>query len=549
MEGNAHAALTGIAAVALAALACGMVLERLRQPAIVGYILAGVLLGPSGLGLVEDRSGIDHVAELGVLMLLFLIGMELSLRAFRRVWLLALSTTAIQIGAGIGVMMLCARLLDWSLSAAILFGFVIALSSTAVAVKILESMGELRRRTGRIAVGVLIAQDLAVVPMMITVNAMGGDDFDWLVVPKIVFSVAFLVGLILYLSSGRKVRLPFSKIVAGHADLLPLSALGFCFGMAALSGLLGLSAAYGAFLAGLIIGNSTDRQSMLGATQPIQSVLMMVFFLSVGMLIDLDYIWANLGTVLAVFVIVAVFKTVVNVTALRLLGQAWHHAFLAGIMIAQVGEFSFLLAVIATDAGVISAENSRLIVAVTVMSLALSPLWVFTGRRVQLLVSYGVTEGRELMSLVYGPEVEMVSDALDGARTGSQRQMRVAALWLRRRRMRQKREREARAALAEPTSMTAAPAVEKTGGVEVLPPPAASEAEAAPVEPPILNHEPASIDAPKPARKKKAGRARTKPAAKKSTAEKPPTRKRTPASTGKAKAKPKPNKGRGKTDA
>jgi len=468
MEGHAHEALTGIAAVAVAALACGVILERLRQPAIVGYILAGVLLGPSGLGLVQDRTGIDSLAELGVLMLLFLIGMELSLRAFRRVWVLALVTTLVQIGASVGVMLIAARLLGWSVPAAILFGFAIALSSTAVAVKVMESLGELRRRTGRIAVGVLIAQDLAVVPMMITVNAMGGDSVDWLVVPKILFSVAFLVGLILYLSGGRKVELPFSRVVAGHADLLPLSALCFCFGLAALSGLLGLSAAYGAFLAGLIIGNSTDRQPMLGATQPIQSVLMMVFFLSVGLLIDLDYIWDNLSIVLALFAIITIFKTAINVAALTLMGQALHHAFLAGIMIAQVGEFSFLLAVIAVDVNVISETNSRLIIAVTVMSLALSPLWVFTGRRVQLLVSYGVTEGRELIKLVYGPEVELVSDVIGNARTSTQRQLRKAAFWIRRRRLRGKREPET------DQSSEAAPPFIKTGdtsaAVEILPP-------------------------------------------------------------------------------
>ena len=101
MESQAHTALTGIAAVALAALICGVLMERVRQPAIVGYIVAGVLLGPSGLALVQDRSGIDSLAELGVLLLLFLIGMELSLRAFRRVWRLALATTVIQISASV----------------------------------------------------------------------------------------------------------------------------------------------------------------------------------------------------------------------------------------------------------------------------------------------------------------------------------------------------------------------------------------------------------------------------------------------------------------
>ena len=432
MHGYSHEALTGIAAVVLAALACGMILERLRQPAIVGYILAGALLGPSGLGFVQDRTGIDKLAELGVLMLLFLIGMELSVRAFRRVWILALITTLVQISASVGVMLLAGRILGWNAPAAVFFGFVIALSSTAVAVKVLENLGELRRRAGRIAVGVLIAQDLAVVPMMITVNAMGGEGVDWLILPKILFSVAFLIGLILYLSGGRKVQLPFSRVVAGHADLLPLSALCFCFGLAALSGTLGLSAAYGAFLAGFIIGNSADRKPMLEATQPIQSVLMMVFFLSVGLLIDLDYILTNFGTVLTIFLMVTVFKTLINVLTLVLLGEALHSAFVAGIMIAQVGEFSFLLAFLAVDARVINESDSQLIIAVTVMSLALSPLWVLTGRRVQRLVSYGITEGGQLIKLVYKPELALISEVIGNVRTGTKRQLRLAAFLIRR---------------------------------------------------------------------------------------------------------------------
>ena len=373
--------LTGIAMVVLTALLCGMVMERLRQPALVGYILAGVFLGPSALAVVENREQIDVLAELGVLMLLFIVGMELSLRSFRRIWRLALMVVTFQVSASVGVMLLMSMAFGWSLGLAVLLGFVIALSSTAVAIKILESIGELRTRAGRIAVGVLIAQDLAVVPMMLIIGAMGGDDFDWMAAPKILLSVAFLVGLILYLSRGSKVHLPFGPFVAGNADLKPLAAVAFCFGWAALSGLLGLSAAYGAFIAGLIIGNSAERVPMMQATQPIQSLLMMVFFLSIGLLLDLGYIWAHLGTVLLLFFFVSVFKTALNVGFLGLIGQSWRNAFVSGMVLAQIGEFSFLLSVIGVDAGVISDGDGRLVVAVTVLSLGLSPLWVVAGRR------------------------------------------------------------------------------------------------------------------------------------------------------------------------
>jgi len=352
--------------------------------------------------------------------------------------------TLFQITASVGVMLVLSVVFGWAEELAVLLGFVMALSSTAVAIKILEDVGELRTRAGKIAVGVLIAQDLAVVPMMLDISAIGGDTFDWYAVPKILFSIVFLVGLILFLSTGRKLRLPLMTMAAGNTDLKPLAALAFCFCWAALSGLLGLSAAYGAFIAGLIIGNSTERRALLETTQPIQSILMMVFFLSIGLLIDFDYMWRNFAVVMTLFFLAAIFKTVLNVTLLGLMGQPWQHAFVAGILISQIGEFSFLLSVVGVEAGVISDEESRLVIAVTVMSLALSPLWVFTARRLRLLAQYGVTEAGEMLRLVYGPEAELVAGTLDGAKTETQRTVRRFALWLRRHRLRRKRVRETR---------------------------------------------------------------------------------------------------------
>ena len=408
--------LTGIAVVALVALVCGLGLERLRQPAIVGYIVAGVMLGPDGFALVENRGQIDVLAELGVLMLLFVVGMELSLRIFRRLWRLAVLATLFQIGASTAVMLLLSTVLGWPFGLALVLGFVVALSSTAVAIKILENTGELRTRTGRLTVGVLIAQDLAVVPMLLAIGALAEAALEWLTVVKIVGSIGFLAWLIWFLSRGPRIRLPFARVVAGNAALTPLAILAFCFGAAALSGLIGMTAAYGAFLAGLVIGNSHERHAMAANARPIESILMMVFFLSIGLLIDLAYIWDNLGTVVLLFFLAAVFKTVLNIGVLRALGQTWLHAFLAGVMLAQIGEFSFLLALTGVQSGLIAPEAGRLVVAVTVLSLALSPLWVVTARRLRQLAEHGITSARELLRLVYGPEAEMVAVTYGGAR-------------------------------------------------------------------------------------------------------------------------------------
>ena len=416
MDAVAHTDLTGIAVVALVALVCGLGLERLRQPAIVGYIVAGVMLGPDGFALVENRGQIDVLAELGVLMLLFVVGMELSLRIFRRLWRLAVLATLFQIGASTAVMLLLSTVLGWPFGLALVLGFVVALSSTAVAIKVLENTGELRTRTGRLTVGVLIAQDLAVVPMLLAIGALAEATLDWLTVVKIVGSMGFLAWLIWFLSRGPRIHLPLARVVAGNAALTPLAILAFCFGAAALSGLIGMTAAYGAFLAGLVIGNSHERQAMAANARPIESILIMVFFLSIGLLIDLAYIWDNLGTVILLFFLAAVFKTVLNVGVLRALGQTWLHAFLAGVMLAQIGEFSFLLALTGVQSGLIAPEDGRLVVAVTVLSLALSPLWVVTARRLRQLAEDGITSARELLRLVYGPEAEMVAVPYDGAR-------------------------------------------------------------------------------------------------------------------------------------
>ncbi|MDJ0610156.1 MAG: cation:proton antiporter [Kiloniellales bacterium] len=401
-----HSQLTGLALVVLAALGCGMAMQRFRQPAVAGYILAGMILGPSGASFVENRDMIQQLAELGVLMLLFLIGMELSLRGARQVWGIALAATGLQIAVSLLAMFIFGQVLDWPLPQVLLLGFVVAVSSTAVAIKMLQEIGELRTRIGQITIGVLIAQDLAVVPMMLIIGSFGpGGSIGIEAVLKIVLSIVFLVLLIIYLSGRQRMRLPFARLVGKSADLTPLAGLAFCFGAAAISGVLGLSPAYGAFLAGLVIGNSTSRRVMIHYTAPIQSVLLMAFFLSIGLLIDLEFIWANVWTVVLIVAFIALFKTALNVGLLKALGETWPRAFLSGVLLAQIGEFSFILAALAISSGAVTAETHRLIVSVTVLSLIVSPFWLETARRLNRIVLIGVTSPREMLRLTFGREV------------------------------------------------------------------------------------------------------------------------------------------------
>ena len=417
-----HHTLTFVALVAVVALICGIALTRLRQPAIVGYIVAGVVLGPSGFGLVEDRAQINALAELGVLMLLFLIGMELNLRALKPVWRIAALGATLQVVVSLAVMLLLSRVLGWPLGLAVLLGFVVAISSTAVAIKMLDDIGELRSPVGRIAVAVLVAQDLAVVPMMLALNAMApGAGFDAASLLPMAAAVGFLVPFVWYLSSHQGIRVPLSRWVVRDNDLRPLAALAYCFAAATASGLVGLSPAYGAFLAGLLIGNSVDRRVMMRATHPIQSVLLMVFFLSIGLLIDLDYIWEHLGSVIVLLLVITLGKTAMNIGVLRLLGEPWPRAFLVGVVLGQVGEFSFVLAALGLSNGLIGGDDYRLVVAVIALSLMVGPLWLDVTRRLHALAATGISTADGLMAELYPDGAAALRRTAGGAARGVSR--------------------------------------------------------------------------------------------------------------------------------
>ena len=417
MHGNE---LTEIAIVAVIALICGILMTRLRQPAVVGYILAGVVLGPSSLGLVENRENVNLLAELGVLMLLFLIGMELSLRAFKRVWRVALLGASLQVALALAVMWLLSYLFDWPVGLAILLAFGVALSSTAVTIKILEDIGELRTDVGRVAVGVLIAQDLAVVPMLLVINSLAGDGGNpWGAAFVIAAAVAVLVGIVVLLSRRQSLALPLADWIADNHDLTAMAGLAVCFGAAALSGVIGLSPAYGAFLAGLFVGNTRERPKMIAATLPIQSVLLMVFFVSIGLLLDLAYIWQNIGTVLLLLAMVTVLKTIANIGILRLVGEPWPRAFQAGTALGQIGEFSFVLMAAGVSVGLVDEDGRRLMVSIIGLSLVTSPLWLITARRLQRVAWRRITTFRQLWKQIYGKETNAVVVASGRAVTGT----------------------------------------------------------------------------------------------------------------------------------
>ncbi|CZT35643.1 cation:proton antiporter [Rhizobium sp. 9140] len=391
----------------------GLGFLRLRQPPLVGFILAGVALGPTGLGFIADSANVTLLAEMGVIVLLFFIGMELSIRAF----ILSLRQASLvaggQIGISVGVALLVSALSGTPFAEGLILGFVVALSSTVVAMKMLDDRGELRGETGRIAVGVLIAQDIAVVPMLILVTSLGGAESGEIgllqIAVKMLLAIGLLGGLLWWLGRRGKLRLPFSEAIEDKVEILALGALAVCFSAAALSGVAGMSPAYGAFLAGLVIGNSTLRSRVIPVIEPIQSVLLVAFFLSIGLLIDLTFMTEHLFLVLSLAIVVIAAKTVLNIALLRRTGSPPQVALVAGLSMAQIGEFSFVLAAAGLSAGALDLDAYRIAITVTALSLLVSPLWVSIMHRLDGLAAEHRESYRHAFAIAYARELAEVS--------------------------------------------------------------------------------------------------------------------------------------------
>ncbi|MDC0344546.1 cation:proton antiporter [Alphaproteobacteria bacterium] len=398
-----------IAFLPFCALLCGILFERLKQPAVLGYILAGVLLGPFVLDWGHDREAIKNLAELGVQMLLFLVGMELSLQDFKKVWPVALMCTGLQIVASFGAVYALGIFFDMPSGLKVILAFSLALSSTAVAIKILENIGELHTDVGRMTVGILIAQDLALLPILLFIGNMETPNYGLLLI-KLMIALTLLVGVIFYFSKRTKPRLNLVKYIGRIPEFRPIAALVFCFGTATLGGIIGLSPAYGAFLGGLIVGNTADKNDMVEATKPLQAVLLMAFFLSIGLLMDVSFILAHLGKVLILLTFMTLIKTGINLSILHVLNQPWSKAFLSGVVLAQMGEFSFVLATAGLNTQSIDTDGSKLIISLAALSLAISPLWMGTARKLHNLAPNSAKTIRELFTFLYGQRFQQMAD-------------------------------------------------------------------------------------------------------------------------------------------
>ncbi|MBN1688637.1 MAG: cation:proton antiporter [Candidatus Omnitrophica bacterium] len=406
--------------VLIAASLVAIAFERIRLPAILGFLLAGVAVGPGGFGILSDVDRIHQLAELGVVLLMLTIGLEFSfdrLKGLRRVAILGGS---LQILLSLGISVLFSIFRGWTLYEGIFLGSVIALSSTAIVFKYLLDRGEVDTQYGRIAISILLFQDLAVVPLLIFISSMGQSAGSVLATFGLALlkTVAFIAGVFLF---GRYVFPHLLRQIAmtRNREIFFLTAVVICLGIAWIGGELGLSLAIGAFLAGLMFANSDYGHQLIGEIAPFRHVFVSIFFVSIGLLFEVQFTFDNFFLILTVVGLILLINSVIMTVLLVAFQYPLHIALAAGLILSQIGEFSFLLLEAGRTHGGIDFYIYHVLLSVAFLTMLFTPalfalvpiLLRFAENMPMLGVPKKWREGEERASLVsnhvilcgYGP--------------------------------------------------------------------------------------------------------------------------------------------------
>jgi monovalent cation:proton antiporter-2 (CPA2) family protein len=373
-----HSILGQAIVVLVAAVIAVPLFRRAKLGSILGYLAAGVAIGPSGIRLFEDPESILHVAELGVVLFLFIIGLEMNLS---RLWsmrrdIFGLGGAQVVV-TGLVVMLYPLLVVHRPWRAALVAGLGLALSSTALVMQILEERGQVQSSYGRKAFSILLFQDLAVVPLLALVAFLSPIKSEhpvpiWLSALEMAGAVAAVILI------GRYLLNPFFRVLAktGAKEIMTAAALLVVLAASALMTAVGLSSALGAFLAGIMLAESSYRHELEADIEPFRGLLLGLFFVSVGMSVDLRIIPQAWGILLGALIVMTLAKVAVTYALVRLTGGDREAAVMSGALLSQGGEFAFVLFATAVNAGVMQQEQATLLVTLVTMSMAVTPLVV-----------------------------------------------------------------------------------------------------------------------------------------------------------------------------
>ena len=363
--------------------------RRLRLPAMLAYFLVGMALGPHTFGLLPDTEASREFAEFGIVFLMFSIGLEFSLPQLYAMRKKVLGLGGAQVFLTLAVVMTVGKLagLDWP--AAFVIGAALAMSSTAIVSKILAERVDLNSRHGRLSIGVLLFQDIAVVPVLVLIPALGLAGANL----TDVLGMALLkaAGMLLFLFTiGKWLINPWFNVVAGQRsrELFVMNVLMVTLLLAFATKSAGLSYALGAFIAGMLISETKFRYQVESDIAPFRDILLGLFFISVGMLLNLQQIAANLGLVLLILLAFVLLKAAIVSLVIRLMQYEAGVAIRTGLILAQAGEFSFVILALGVEQHLVSGPALQLVLAAALLSMVLAPFMIqFNGRITRKLVS------------------------------------------------------------------------------------------------------------------------------------------------------------------
>jgi monovalent cation:H+ antiporter-2, CPA2 family len=368
--------LQSLALIFIASTAVILLLHKLKIPSLIGFIVAGIIIGPHGVGLITDVHFIQILAEIGVILLLFTIGIEFSLTKLVRIKKAVLGGGGAQVVFTIIISAALTYLAIGDVNKSIFFGFLYALSSTAIVLKLLAERGEIDSPHGHTMVGILIFQDLCIVPLMLLIPVLSGDVID---VRDIVMKMgtAALIILIVLLGSRWIVPALLHQVVGTRSrELFLTTIILLCLGIALLTSRFGLSLALGAFLAGLIISESEYAHQALSDILPFKDSFMGLFFVSIGMLMNTEFLAENGIRVALVVVVIFGLKIITGIAAAMLIGNSLRSSVMTGLGLAQIGEFSFVLAIAGKATGLISEEFYQIFLSSSVVTMIMTPFIV-----------------------------------------------------------------------------------------------------------------------------------------------------------------------------
>ena len=358
---------------------------KIRVPTIIGYLLTGVITGPYFLGLVSSPDQIELMAEIGVVLLMFTIGLEFSINHLLKIRKIVFLGGFVQLILTTGIILVIARFYRMNWTEAFFVGLLTALSSTAVVLKLMQERSEVTSNYGRTVLGILIFQDIILIPMLLFTPMLGGhvevaDQNNQLLL--LLGKTIFLVGLVYV---GNRWLMPRLLRVIAHTrnqELFMMSIFVICLSVALLTSKMGISLAFGAFLAGLMISESEYSHNAFGHLIPFKDTFTSFFFVSIGMLLDLGFVAEHPGLVFLAVLLVLFTKMMVAGATAFILGHTFRGTVMVGFALCQVGEFSFLLAQSGLHYGIISVYHYQLFLSVAVISMSVTPLLMLGSKAV-----------------------------------------------------------------------------------------------------------------------------------------------------------------------